>query len=260
VSRFVVCNGMYRSGSTLVYNIARELLELNFGDVELIESTPYCLRDSYGRFVITYPTPPPMLAKVHFYVLRGRQVDVMREARFLFTYRNPLDIAASAQKRCTAQTGEWGEYIPDGWDRYEDDYFDQLHWKPCLMIKYEEMILDVPRVVCMVSNFLDLHVTLPEAREIARRHSAEVVKAHADTMPNDTIKNITNVRDHHISDDLGKPDTWRKHLSAATIRACVAQCGRMMKHAGYEIPEVEPCTSSSLSATECIEPDQPCPT
>ena len=240
MSRFVFCNGMYRSGSTLVYNIARELMEAEFGPIPKTEALPHAIREKYTEFESSDPRPA-VLIKKHYYVPRGGTMRKMKEARFLFTYRNPLDIAASAQKRCLAKTGEYGEYVPDGWDRYEEDYFDQLDWSQALMIRYEKMVestVETVKTICDIANFLRLPVSAVDASRIASTYSARTLKNMTDKMESDFMDKRTFLQDFHISKDLGKPDTWREHLSATTIKACVEQCGRMMRHAGYEIPDI----------------------
>jgi hypothetical protein len=98
------------------------------------------------------------------------------------------------------------------------------------------MIADTPRTVHTIAEFLGLRASPAEAQELARRYSVSIVKAYADG-GDVNIKEELKLCDRHISSDLGKPGTWREYLSRDAVKGCVDQCGRMMAHAGYEIPD-----------------------
>lgn len=232
----VISNGMLRSGSTLQYNVAASLLELNgpltragfLGDVR----NP----DVRAKLDAMKAAPGWTILKTHEAPLeRGFYDD---RVRVLFSYRDVRDIAASIKKK-------WGHP------------FEQILSDIDAMIEIERGFADIPNV--LVQSYDKLYANLPEAtREIAdfigvRASEADVQSIAAGQAVEKQVENRggvvsklmnivmrksyderTLLHPDHISATGGRDGDWMNQFNKAEITALNQRFASWLSRHGYK--------------------------
>lgn len=223
----LICNGMIRSGSTLQYNLVRNLVEelgvgegIGFFSPEQMESkTSYFAKLAVDK---------------KFYVMKIHEKvpgalldnDEFKKVSFLYIYRDIRDVAVSLKNKLKCDGDDLVERLDDA-------------------IALSNEIQSYPNVLCQKYEdvYSDMNEAIAEqARYIGLDISAELVDKIADTC---SIKNIgknvhqgesnwrgvikrvlmrvgildgdydrsTLIHSNHISKDKGKVGTWKSQLS-----------------------------------------------
>ena len=159
----VVCLGMTRSGSTLQYNLA----------AEIVESTDRGRREGFFEEEEIGAIRPKLLRWCNgedFHVLKSHKwipLDGLpaNRVRFLFVHRDPLDVANSAKKKWNHTVEKIIALIDLGFEilqRLEND-------ERALIQYYNELSADKEAGVTAISNHLGIAVTDEIVAQVSAR-------------------------------------------------------------------------------------------
>lgn len=163
----VVIAGMYRSGSTFSFNIARELL---VGEVDVVAANSVSddqLARAHERNLVvkTHSPDATLAAKI-----------AANTALCISTYRKPEDAIAS-----------WMDTFGFGFDESIGVIGGWLAWHqraqlPMLNIAYDTIENRPLRAVLMIQRYLTGHVDRPVARDLVLKYGKARVKAQYDAL------------------------------------------------------------------------------
>lgn len=221
---------MHRSGSTLVWQITRQLLDGAPG-----------LRNPRGVSTEEYPAAAAnpddlLMAKVHFRPALDREEFPDEGARYLYTYRDPRDVVASLYRK--------GRYKPDDPERGArpsrlnvrrelrgDDFWTS---KSDVWIgRYEDFRDDVPGLVRSLADYLDVPVDDARVAEIVREVDLAAQEERARAAREHGVDDDLRVTSNHITD--GREGAWRDTLTSEEVVAIEAESARWLVEHGYDV-------------------------
>ena len=221
---------MHRSGSTLVWQIARQLLEGSPG-----------LRNPRGVSTEEYPTAAAapddlLMAKVHFRPALDRADFPDEGARYLYTYRDPRDVVASLYRK--------GRYKPDDPERgarpsrliVRRELRGDEFWtsKSDVWIgRYEDFRDDVPGLVRTLASYLDVPVDDARVAGIVREVDLAAQEERAKAAREHGVDDDLRVTSNHITD--GREGAWRDTLTSEELVAIEAEGARWLVEHGYDV-------------------------
>ena len=255
-----ICNGMPRSGSTLLYNVARTLIAVaSDGEAHGFVTSDkahgcYCSPETLDAWAAS-----PVWHVVKTHEVLDRSGDLLdRGARILYIYRDVRDVAVS-MKRAFSHRGEklmsaieraLGYYA--ALDELRGHREAKVHW-----CRYEEVYADLPAAIEACDAFLGLNASpgqLAAVHEQCRVESAETMTANArghlarmlqEASPERADEIRDQVRDrgwlvgdfllhhHHISPQRGAPGSWEGSLTADEIHAIPDRFADLLAARGY---------------------------
>ncbi len=227
----VVCCGMPRSGSTLQYQIACELIEAA----------------GAGRRPGTWPSPiepemarmprPVHVAKLHDPDPRLDALDP-RWTRYVYVYRDVRDAIASHLQKIRAAgepdipPAQIGEVVR----RRMLEPFERFASIPgALVSRYEDLVADVPREVRCIAEAIGLEADDALARAIGARLDLPAQRRYIERHPwgdGERWDDRTLLHRNHISDArVGK---FHDVLSEDQIREVERVAGAWLRDRGYD--------------------------
>lgn len=221
---------MHRSGSTLVWQITRQLLDGAPG-----------LRNPRGVSTEEYPAAAAnpddlLMAKVHFRPALDRDEFPDEGARYLYTYRDPRDVVASLYRK--------GRYKPDDPERgarpsrliVRRELRGDEFWtsKSDVWIgRYEDFRDDVPGLVRTLAGYLDIPVDDARVTEIVREVDLAAQEERAKAAREHGVDDDLRVTSNHITD--GREGAWRDTLTSEELVAIEAESARWLVEHGYDV-------------------------
>lgn len=221
---------MHRSGSTLVWQITRHLLD----------GTPG-LRNPRGISTEEYPAAAAnpddlLMAKVHFRPALDRDDFPDDGARYLYTYRDPRDVVASLYRK--------GRFKPDDPERgarpsrltVRRELRGDEFWtsKSDVWIgRYEDFRDDVPGLVISLANYLDVPVDDARVEAIVREVDLAAQEERARAAREHGVDDDLRVTSNHITD--GREGAWRDTLTSDELVAIEAESARWLVEHGYDV-------------------------
>lgn len=221
---------MHRSGSTLVWQITRQLLEGSPG-----------LRNPRGVSTEEYPTAAAnpadlLMAKVHFRPALDRGDFPDEGARYLYTYRDPRDVVASLYRK--------GRFKPDDPERgarpsrltVRRELRGDEFWtsKSDVWIgRYEDFRDDVPGLVRTLAAYLDVPVDDARVASIVREVDLAAQEERAKAAREHGVDDDLRVTSNHITD--GREGAWRDTLTSEELVAIEAESARWLVEHGYAV-------------------------
>ena len=221
---------MHRSGSTLVWQITRQLLDGAPG-----------LRNPRGVSTEEYPAAAAnpddlLMAKVHFRPALDRDEFPDEGARYLYTYRDPRDVVASLYRK--------GRYKPDDPERgarpsrliVRRELRGDEFWtsKSDVWIgRYEDFRDDVPGLVRTLAAYLEVPVDDARVTEIVREVDLAAQEERAKAAREHGVDDDLRVTSNHITD--GREGAWRDTLTSEELVAIEAESARWLVEHGYDV-------------------------
>jgi len=203
MNRVIVCNGGYRTGSTVIFNIIRSLVDRQ--DIGYTsEGTSNWLAEEYCR----KENDCLKILKIHRWVpdWEGRE-----NVQFIYTFRNLLDVAAS--NLTVSFGGEWsnvmaGLYMQKTQEEAMRERMDTL------MISYDDIYSDLKKVVQSIARFLNFDITVEQGEKISGEWSLEEVKKQIKGLRGLEANSLTQFRANHVSSKTeGRPGGWEDILT-----------------------------------------------
>lgn len=221
---------MHRSGSTLVWQITRQLLDGAPG-----------LRNPRGVSTEEYPAAAAnpddlLMAKVHFRPALDREDFPDDGARYLYTYRDPRDVVASLYRK--------GRYKPDDPERgarpsrliVRRELRGDEFWtsKSDVWIgRYEDFRDDVPGLVRTLADYLTIDVDDARVEQIVRDVDLAAQEERAKAAREHGVDDDLRVTSNHITD--GREGAWRDTLTSEELVAIEAESARWLVEHGYDV-------------------------
>ncbi len=267
----IVCNGMYRSGSTMQYNLVRNLIEIGgYGkgkgyfewlsekDFNELEERLFKWANSEKFYVI----------KTHEIIPEIEKVISQKKIIICYTYRDIREMFVSAKRFLKK---DFEELIPI-YDKAIDIYFrlrsiDNIIWQ-----KYEDIIINPYLITNNLNEYISLEIQTNIVKEAIRqtslKRSKKAIKemkiklrlrdlylALKDQKNNKTSINLTLqkiseilqneyeqietydkktlLHSNHISDDFDKFDRWKEVLSPLEVKIITERYSSYLLDAGY---------------------------
>lgn len=228
----VVC-GQHRSGSTLAWQIAHELLTTT-------RSVSSPLRTDASRLWLHALRPRHVrMVKVHFTPAMSKRHFPQRGARYIYTYRDPRDVVASLIRK--------GRYEPDHERRgstgvqaiVRRELRGDAFWRTredLWIGRYEDIVADVPGLVFSLAEFLRVPVDDATAARIIDHVSVERQRERVADVRASGIDPSLRITSNHITH--GQEGAWRTTLTPDEVAAIEAVAGDWMREHGYacELP------------------------
>ena len=221
---------MHRSGSTLVWQITRQLLDGAPG-----------LRNPRGVSTEEYPAAAAnpddlLMAKVHFRPALDREDFPDAGARYLYTYRDPRDVVASLYRK--------GRFKPDDPERgarpsrliVRRELRGDEFWtaKSDVWVgRYEDFRDDVPGLVRALADYLDIEVDEARITDIVRQVDLAAQEERAKVAREHGVDDDLRVTSNHITD--GREGAWRDTLTSEELVAIEAEGARWLVEHGYDV-------------------------
>jgi len=225
----VVC-GMHRSGSTLVWQIARLLLDGSPG-----------LRNPRGLSTSEFPAAAAdpadlLMAKVHFRPALDRDDFPQVGAKYLYTFRDPRDVVASLYRKGRTKPGdpERGPRNSRLIARRELRGDDFWRSRDSVWIgKYEDFRDDIPALIRDIADFLEVQVSADQVADIVREVDLEAQAQRAIAAKQHGVDDDLRVTSNHITD--GREGAWRDTLTPEELVAIEGESARWLVAHGYAV-------------------------
>ena len=184
---FIFCGGMYRSGSSLQYNIASEIIErLKIGSREKY----YPIHEEYFKNKLNedYKT-----FKSHILSKEIEEEIKNNNAYVLLTYRDIRDVMASWQKKnnliFTVEDGlKWAGNTISTFQKWEN-----ISCKKKLISKYEIFSGNIKKEVTRISEFIGFDIENKIADKIEEILKVENLNKRLENLSNDQIEVDNNL-------------------------------------------------------------------
>ncbi len=199
----VFCAGMVRSGSTLQYNIVREIAELSGGQGE-----------GYTDHITPNSYPDHWWFDNRLHIVKTHEVThhVIRQ-KFCYTYRDIRDVAASLKQKSWLPLRAYTKYIDESLRNFE-----RAKAAGGLIIRYEDLFGDRRQSIIEHAEWLQSPITDMQIAEIETHTYISYTKATVSTLRaklhiGRKFDPQTLRHPDHISKFGGVPGAWREVLS-----------------------------------------------
>jgi hypothetical protein len=246
---WVFCGGMFRSGSTVQYQIASHLVE-HFGRGERLT---WQKADDFASVKALHPDDGRLrVFKAHHLSEAIRDELHLAGGRVLTTHRDIRDVVASAiRKNGWSFHHIWKHRMLRRWT----ERFDAWAALPgALVSRYDDMIAHLDVEAVRIGRLLgmdvaaDLAVTIGETYAIDRqRGRTEEVRLRRDRNELRTKYDGHSLL-HHNHITSGEVGGYRALLRPAEIRAIESECGEWMGRWGYPIADISLTFADRLHA------------
>lgn len=232
---FVFCGGMFRSGSTLQYQIVSQLIE----DKGLGSRITWHAPDDFSEIRSLHSGSSQMLAfKAH--KLTSEMLEEIEEngALVITVHRDIRDVVVSAMKK-----NDWSfrKIWRNDRLRYWTGRFDEWARQPgALICRYEDLVKDLHCVIEKIANHLGISLSRAEIESLAQEYSLENQKLRANQvamqlqMSSNSGKYDPHSLLHYNHIAAGGIGEYRDILLPAQIRAIEDECNEWMMRWGYE--------------------------
>lgn len=236
----VISNGMLRSGSTLQYNIAASLLELNGPLTRAGFLGDFRKPEVRAKLDAMKAAPGWTILKTHEAPLERSFYD--DRVRVLFSYRDVRDIAASIKKKWAYPFEQILSDI-DKMIEIERAFGDIPN---VLVQSYDKLYSHLPEAAAEIAEFLDANCTEAAITKIATENSVERVKERIGARSSSPMLRLlgrvagrfridpkTQMHDNHISSSGGQGGDWANQFNSTEIEIIERRFGHWLREHQY---------------------------
>lgn len=232
---FIFCGGMFRSGSTLQYQIVSQLIE----DRGLGSRITWHSPEAFSEIRSVNSGSSQMLVfKAHKLTSEMRKEIEENGALVITVHRDIRDVVISAMKK-----NDWSfrKIWRNDRLRYWTGRFDEWARQPrALVCRYEDLVADLQGEIRRIADYLDISLSRGEIASLARSYSLDNQKLRADKVASQLQAGSNSgkydphslLHFNHIA--TGGIGEYNKILQPAQIRAIEDECGEWMMRWGYE--------------------------
>lgn len=207
--KLVIVNGFHRTGSTLVYNIVREMLQAKGFP---FESNPGAGTEGIFKIIGDQCTNRRwMVVKTHRWLPSGLEPHFIKP---IFTMRNPFDTAASLIRKPDGHLTE--DQVIEELIRQRFGNAYMLKVKNSLVLKYGMFYERINELIVAIERFLGFTINREERENIIKNYHVSNVKTMCDQISSDCDW-TTSFRKGHITSTLGLPGAYKNVLSEDMI-------------------------------------------
>jgi len=166
---WIFCCGMMRSGSTVQYQITKDIVETS--------GTGYGLGwIEVHDFPEAYASQPyeeqRLVVKTHAFTEKIGEVIASGEGRAIYVHRDIRDVTVSLMHK--RKKSFWYILLATPFmEMVLENHKDWTSQPGILVSKYEEMIADLKQEVLRIANYLEIPLKETEAEQIASKHALE---------------------------------------------------------------------------------------
>ncbi len=237
------CCGMYRSGSTLQYQLTARLVEeagmgkrVEWAKPEQFPRVSEKMADYQGLKVF----------KCHICTDEIMAQFKKQNALGLYVFRDIREVVASTlRKKYKGKKNEkfQGDFKKNLIERSLENYYKWTSLNNVLVSKYEEMILDLTKEAKRIAHHIG--VSLPEEKyleiseDLSLDKQIQRIEAYKKTVPGTELspKNVINpdtlLHTDHITS--GETDNWRHELAREQIKLIEEKAGDWLQEHGYTL-------------------------
>ena len=218
----VISNGMIRSGSTLQFNICKQILEAKYGQI---------VSSFYPEDVSTdfFDSQKIKLLKSHILVPGALINDPIFKTVYIF--RDLRSVALSLKRKLKCDISHCVVMI----DNAINEYHKIVDRGNVHIQKYETIYDDLYGATKEIDAYLDTNLTLDVIKTISNNCRIEAIKNKTNNSKKGIVNNIkllldkwgikrfnvydrdTFIHHNHFSSDSGNPHTWKTQLSDKEI-------------------------------------------
>ena len=235
----VVC-GQHRSGSTLTWQVAHELLTSAQSESAQSVSAPLSTPRENLQLHALDPVDVRMV-KVHFSPAMKKKDFPQRGARYIYTYRDPRDVAASLIRKGRYQPGHEKRGVEGVTAMIHRELRGDAFWRTreTLWIgRYEELAQDVPALVRSLAEFLSVPVDEDSVKRISDFVSVDRQRERVADVRDFGVDPSLRITSNHITD--GQEGAWRATLTSDEVAAIEVLAADWMRAHGYVCETLPP--------------------
>jgi hypothetical protein len=223
---------MIRSGSTLQYQIASELVESR----GLGERVAYAPEAEFSRVLEKHAaTPGFKVFKAHICTPEIRQLFAGQQALGIYSYRDIRDVTVSSIRKFEKT---FDELVEQRWlDQALDDYKLWIQLPRMLVSRYETIVEDLAAEAARIAKHLGITLDAAEARDLADRYSIERQRERVKEIATkfqgggEMFDGKSLLHHNHIRS--GARDLWKTELTGAQTRLLEEKFGAWLRAHGY---------------------------
>lgn len=221
----VVC-GMARSGSTLLFNIIKKMLQFHYKKVD-----PYFINDSeFGHLLENEISM--FVKKNHRYTYSLHRRLKKNLSYGFFTHRDIRDVVVSLMQK--GRIPDFNKWVSDGRLRkIVNDSLSYAKTGKVMMIEYENLINNKLDVINNIAKKLKLNLTEEEMLQIVKDTDMESMKKHLELKENSEIDLNNHLHKNHISD--GKVGKWKDILTSEQVQIINNLTQDFLKYFNYKV-------------------------
>ncbi len=229
--------GMFRSGSTLQYQLISELVEKSALGVR----SKYLTESEFPRLLNEYKnTEGFTILKVHYITPPMQMLLDNRKAISIGCFRDIRDVAVSMMKMWNLG---FNDLIEQKRLEHAIEYLDQ--WSQCpghMVSKYEEMIINPINEILRIAAHLNIHCEEKAAKEIAEEYSLKKQMARVEIVARRKSElgieeaywdPLTLLHSNHINS--GSVEGWKNFLLKEQVELLEKKFGAWLEGRGYTL-------------------------
>jgi hypothetical protein len=246
----VVCNGMIRSGSTLQYNLVRNLVE----KVEAGRGHGFFNQEAELEDYLTEWSQDEKYHVIKTHAVHSKTADIAAtgSARVFYTYRDIRDVAVSAKRAFKIRRQST---LLKALDQAVRNHYQIKSISGVMCQRYEDVTIDMPAAANAMADFLGLETTEAAISEIVEQCSLEKarqISAHVSERWGVTLKllpwlhkagirvaaydkNDTLLHYNHISEHAGAIGSWRTQMPKHESDLLTNRYEQWLQEEGYSL-------------------------